>query len=63
MIFITRNALWKIGVTFVHNFTLINFYFRGRWSATPKNKGRSKKTQGRRALKNGVGSLALGSYL
>ena len=53
----------RIGVTFVYNFALRKFDFRGRWSATPKNRGLSKKTQGRRALKNGGGSLAVGSYL
>ena len=43
------------------------FGFRGRWSATAKNRGWSpgwsKKTQGRTALKNGGASLAVGSYL
>ena len=37
--------------------------FRMRWSPTPKNRGRSKKTQGRRALKIGGGILAVGRYL
>ena len=53
----------KIGVTIVYNFPLKNCDFRRRWSAIPKNRGRSKKTQGRTALKNGGGSLAVGSYL
>ena len=37
--------------------------FRGQWSATLKNRGRSKKTQGWTALKSGGSSLAVGSYL
>ena len=53
----------KIVVTFVYNFALGKFDFRGQWSATPKNRGRSKKMQGRRALKTGGASLAVGSYL
>ena len=53
----------KIRVTIVYNFALKNCDFRGRWFATPKNRGRSKKTQRRTALKNGGGSLAVGSYL
>ena len=32
-------------------------------SATPKNRGRSKKTQGWTGLKSGDGNLAVGSYL
>ena len=51
----------KIGVTFVYNFGLRSFYFRGQWSATLQNRGQSKKTQGQTALKNGGGSLAVGS--
>ena len=47
----------------LYNFTLRKFDFRGQLSVTPKNRGRSKKTQGRTALKNGGGSLAVGSYL
>ena len=46
----------------MYNFVSRKFDFRGRWSATPKNRGRSKKTQGRTAMKNGDGSLAVGSY-
>ena len=53
----------RIGVTFVHNFVLRNYDFRWEWSATQKNSGRSKKIQGQTALKNGGGSLAVGSYL
>ena len=53
----------KIGVTILYNFALRKFYFRGQRSATPKNRGRSKKTQERTALKNWGGSLAVGSYL
>ena len=52
-----------IGVPFVYNFALRKFDFRGRWSATPKNRGRSKKTQGWIGLKSGGGSLAVGTYL
>ena len=33
-----------IGVPFVYNSALRKFDFRGRWSVSPKNKGRSKKT-------------------
>ena len=43
----------KSGVPFVCNFKLSDF--RGWWSATPKNRGQSKKSGG--------GSLAVGSYL
>ena len=53
----------KIGVTIVYNFALRKFDFRGRWSATPQNRGRSKKTQGRTVLKNGGGSLAVSTHL
>ena len=53
----------KIGVTIVYNFALRKFDFRGWWSPTPKNRGQSKKTQGRTALKNWGGSLAVCSYL
>ena len=53
----------KIGVTFVYNFALRKFDFREPWSATSKNRGRSKKTQGLTALKNGGSSLAVSSYL
>ena len=53
----------KIRVTFVHNFTLKKFDFRGWWLATAKHRRWSMKTQGQRALKNGGGSLAIGSYL
>ena len=35
-------------------FALRNLDFRGRWSATPKNRGRSAKTQGWTALKTGA---------
>ena len=52
-----------IGVPFVYIFALRKFDFKGRGSVTPKNKGRSKKIQGRTGLKNGGGSLAVGSYL
>ena len=44
----------KIGATFIYNFAMRKFDFRGRWSATPKNKGWSKKSQGRTALKSGA---------
>ena len=44
----------KIGVVFVYNFALRKFDFRGQWSGAPKNRGWSKKTQGRRAKKNGT---------
>ena len=53
----------KIGVTILYNFALRKVYFRGRLSASPKNRGRSKKTQERTALKNWGGSLAMGSYI
>ena len=52
----------KIGVTIVYNFALRKFEyfdFRGRWSATPQKRVRSKKTQGMTTLKNGGGSLAV----
>ena len=52
----------NIGIPFVCNFALRKFYFRGRWSATPKNRGRLKKTHGLTALKSGGSSLAVGSY-
>ena len=47
----------------MYNFALKTFDFRGWWFQTPENRGRSKKTQRRTALKNGGGSLAIGSYL
>ena len=51
----------------MYNFALKKFDFRGRWFQTPKNRGWSKKTQGRTALNNGggslPGSLAVGSFL
>ena len=53
----------RIKVTFVHNFVLRNYDLKWQWSATQKNRGRSKKIQGQTALKNGSGSLAVGSYL
>ena len=53
----------KIGVTFVYNFAFRKYDFRGRWSATPQKRGRSKKTQGRTALKSKSGSLAVGSHI
>ena len=40
----------ELGVSFVYNFALRKFDFRGRWSATPKHRRRSKKTQGWKAL-------------
>ena len=49
----------KVIGTIVYKFALKKFDFRGWWFATPKNRGRSKKTQGLRALKNGGGSLAV----
>ena len=48
---------------FIYNFALRKFDFRGWWSATPKNRGWSKKTQVWTGLKNGGGSLAVGTYL
>ena len=47
----------KIGVTFVCNFALRRCDFRGWWSATPKNRGRSKKTQEQTALKSRRGAV------
>ena len=52
-----------IGVPFVHNSAFRKFDFRGRWSVSPKNRGRSKKTQKWTGLKSGSGSLAVGTYL
>ena len=49
--------------TFVYKFALKKFDFRGRLSATPQNRGWSKKTEGWRGLNSGDGSLAVGSYL
>ena len=64
MIFMSSKLRYdKIGVIFVYNFALKKFNFRGRWFQTLKNRGQSKKTQGRTALKNRGGSLAVGSYL
>ena len=50
-----------IGVTFENNFALRKLNFRGRWSATLKNRGWSKKIQGRTSLKSGGSSSAVGS--
>ena len=52
-----------IEVPFVCNFALRKIDFRGRWSVTPKNRGRSKKIQGQIGLKSGGGSLAVCTYL
>ena len=52
-----------ISMYFVYNFALRMYGFRQRWSATLKNRGRSKKTHGRTALKCGGSSLAVGSFL
>ena len=53
----------KTGVTIVYNIALSKFDFRDQWSATPQNRGRSKKNQGRTVLKHWAGSLAVGSYI
>ena len=50
----------KLLVTFVYNFALRKFGYRGQWCATPKkNRGRSKKTLEWTALKSRGGSLAV----
>ena len=36
----------SMGVTFVYNFALRQYDFRGRWSATPKNRGAVKENSG-----------------
>ena len=63
MMFITLNGLWNNWSPFVYNLELRKFDFRGQWSATPKNRGRSKKTQGWTGLESEGGSLAVGTYL
>ena len=52
-----------IGILLGYNFVLRKYGFRGRWSATPKNRELSEKTQGWTGLKSGSGSLAVGTYL
>ena len=47
----------------MYDFALRKYDFRGRWSATPKNRGRSKKNPGRTALKSRGGILAVGGNL
>ena len=47
----------------MYNFALKKLDFREWWFQTPKNRVRSKKTQGRTGLKNGGVSLVVGSYL
>ena len=56
-------CLWTKWSHFCIEFALRKFYFRGWRSATPQNRGRSKKTQGPTALKSRGGSLAVSSYL
>ena len=63
MIFITRSALWKNRSHYCIQCCMRNYDFRGRCSATPENRGLSKKTQRWTALKIGGGSLPVGSYL
>ena len=53
----------RIGVTFVYAFTVRKYYFRGQWSATPKNGGWSKRTLGWTVLKSGGSTLEVGTYL
>ena len=59
LMLITLHALLNNWSPFVYNFALRKFDFRGRWSATPKNRGRSKKTQGWTGLKSGGCSLVV----
>ena len=47
----------------LYSFALRKYDFRGQWSATLKNRGRSKKTQELTALKSGGSSLPVGTYL
>ena len=60
MMFIALHALWN---DWIDNSALRKFDFRGRWSVSPKNRGRSKKTQGWTGLKSGGSSLAVSTYL
>ena len=50
-------------ITCTLSFPLRKYDFRGQLFAAPKNRGQSKRTQGRTVLKNEGGSLAVGSYL
>ena len=63
MMFITLHALWNDWSPFFIQFCIEKVRFRGQWSVSLKNRGRSKKTQGRTGLKNGGGSLAVGTHL
>ena len=61
MVFIVWKALKIIWITFVGNFVLRIFDFGRRWSSTLKNRGRSKKTEGRTGPNSKGGSLAVGT--
>ena len=63
IIVITRNAQWKNWSHFCKLFLLRKYDFRRRWSATPKNRGQSKKTEEGITLKSRGSSLSFGSYL
>ena len=54
----------RIWISFVGNFVLrMSDLGGGGWSMTLKNRGRSKKTEGRTRQKSKGGSLAVGIYL
>ena len=63
MVFIVWKALKNILDSFVANFVLRMSDFGGRWPVNLKNRGRSKKTEGRTRPKSRGGSLAVGTYL
>ena len=63
MAYIVWKALKNNLDQFLGSFVLRMSDFGGRWSVTLKNRGRSKKTEGRTRPKCKGGSLAVGTYL
>ena len=59
-LFISLHALWNDWSPFFFiQFCIEKLDFRGQWSVSPKNRGLSKKTQGRTGLKRGGGGGSL----
>ena len=56
-------SMVRIWISFVGHFVLRMSDFGGRWSVNLKNRGWSKKTEGRTRPKSKGGSLAVGTYL
>ena len=62
IIFLHVMVCGRIGVSLVYLFCIGKYDFRGRWSATPKHRWRSKTTERRTALKSRGGCFAEGRY-